>query len=511
MSRTAVAAAAEEIKKHFVLPSKFEPAVRLELLVHNGHNARRRFDPVALEELAGSIREQGVIEPLIVRPITFKRSSPGVGGSETVQGFEVVAGERRSRAAQLAGLSAVPCVIREYSDADVLELTLVENIQREALGPLEEANGFKTLLAFDKTRYSAAYIAQKIGRTEKYVWDTLRLLNLIPELVEHLETGRITRSHANALSRLKPDQQKAIAHPETGGLFVPAGRELEGLDETRKPSKFDGLKARSVKELEAYIADHVRFDPGQAAKMAPLEFGETERQILEAQQKPGRGAKVVAIHFGHFVQESARADERTFGSGSWKRADGQQGSKRCEQAVLGVVAVGEGQGQAFAVCVAKDKCDVHWKQERKDRERSQKLRSSGRTKQAEARERKVEEERKAREAKEAAEVKRFEAARPVILSAVAAAVRKRKPSQLADFLLTAVDGLSYSSGAAKRRALEYIKPKSKADDIVRAAALVVLAGELYGYSAARGHFAKRAKAFGVDLNKILAASAKEEA
>lgn len=423
MNRAAVAEAAETLNEVCDLPETFESAVPLTALIESGHNARRKFDPHKLDELAASIREKGIIEPLVVRP--FK-----LNGDTT---FEIVAGARRFRASKLAGRTHVPCVIRAYSDSDVLELQIIENIQREELDPLEEAAGYAALIESNPSRYSAAFIADRIGRNEKYVWDTMRLLNLLPEAKQHLEAGRITRSHAVVLARLTSERQKAVINPDGGGLFQPSSAgalEFEGETAATKPGKFDGFKAVSVRELEHYISDHVRFDVKHLATTDPLQFGETAKQIEEREALPGRGKKVIPITFSYHVQESARdSDERTYGANSWKRADGQEKSKTCEHSVLGVVAAGiEQYGKTLEVCIAREKCAVHFGDVIKAKEKNQKLRQKGGAGHAkadarEAKQReKEEQEQKAREAQRAL----WEKLEPLVVADAIAQIRPLK-------------------------------------------------------------------------------------
>ena len=142
-----------------------------------------------------------------------------------------------------------------------------------------------------------------------------------------------------------------------------------------------------MRELQAYIATHMRFDPRHAAQAAPLEFGDVGRQVEEAMAQPGRGKKVISITFEHFVQPDARDEsERTYGPQSWRYADGQEhpverwsGRRKvfptCEHSVLGVVVAGrEPYGRTLRVCVARDRCRVHFGEEIKEREKNQKLR-----------------------------------------------------------------------------------------------------------------------------------------
>lgn len=501
MNRIAFAEAEQALDQIVDVNERFDRLVHIDTLIESGHNARRKFDPTKLQELADSIRQHGVIEPLIARPFELNGEPR----------LEIVAGARRNRAARLAGRTHVPVLIRDYSDNDVLELHIVENLQREGLDPLDEAASYKALIESDKTRYSAAYIAQRIGRKEAYVWETLRLLNLVPQAQELLEAGRITRSHGEAIARLTPEQQeRLIAWPEDGGrpgaLWNFETVDLR-FDDDAPADNYDGLKPISIRELEAYIANHVRLDIKHAAVVAPLEFAETAARVDEAMAKPGRGKKVISITLLSTIPPDAKdPNEKTYTAQSWKFANGKDGAK-CDLSVLGVVAVGEGQGDTFDVCIAKDKCDVHWESERLAKAKAQKLNDSGQSEKAK------EIETKRREA-EAAALRRQEEARaqwksaaPVIMDAVAVALKRLKPVRLGPFLLEAVDH-SYK-GQFGKAARQRIPAKAKADDIVRQAVLILLIREIEGYSAAET-FPRLAKQFGVDVPAILKTLSKQK-
>jgi len=144
---------------------------------------RRHFDEDALNELAGSIAARGVIQPVIVRPLG--------------DGYQLVAGERRWRAAQKAQLHEIPALIRELSDRDVMALALIENIQREDLNPIEEARAYNRLAEFEGL--TQAEIARLVEKSRSHVANLQRLLTLPEEVIEHLETGRLSMGHARAL------------------------------------------------------------------------------------------------------------------------------------------------------------------------------------------------------------------------------------------------------------------------------------------------------------------------
>jgi ParB family chromosome partitioning protein len=155
-------------------------------LVPNPGQPRRSFAPESLAELAASIRSAGVLEPILVRP----------RGEQ----FEIIVGERRWRAAQLVGLATIPALVREASDAEALELGLVENLLREDLNPLEEAQAYQKLLA--EFGWTQEDLAQRIGRDRSTIANALRLLRLPPGIQEDLRAGRLTMGHARALLAL---------------------------------------------------------------------------------------------------------------------------------------------------------------------------------------------------------------------------------------------------------------------------------------------------------------------
>ena len=158
-------------------------------------NPRRTFDETALKELAESIRAQGILSPLLVRPLTES-------------GFEIVFGERRYRAAQLAEQDTVPVRVKQMSDAEALEAQLVENLIRAEIHPMEEAQGFRALLNLEEPKYSVEQIAAKVGKTPAFVATRLKLLDLAPSAVEAFYADEIGVGHALLLAKLPADQQE---------------------------------------------------------------------------------------------------------------------------------------------------------------------------------------------------------------------------------------------------------------------------------------------------------------
>ncbi len=178
---------------------------------------RRHFDPERLEELARAIRSQGVIEPLIVRPAPV---SEAAGAAR----YELVAGERRLRAARAAGLDSVPIIVRELDDHAALEMSLVENLMREDLNATEEARAFKRL--GQDFNLSHEEIAARIGKSRPYVSNTLRLLDLVPEVLEMIERGELSAGQARPLLALtSPEAQAAAARRIVNGRISARGAE----------------------------------------------------------------------------------------------------------------------------------------------------------------------------------------------------------------------------------------------------------------------------------------------
>jgi ParB family chromosome partitioning protein len=169
--------------------------VSLSLLTESKTNPRRVFEDAALKELADSIRSQGVLSPLLVRPLTERR-------------FEIVAGARRFRAAQMAESATVPIRIVNLSDAEALEAQLIENLQRRDVHPMEEAQGFRALLNLDEPKYSVEQIAAKTGKSPAYVTTRLKLTELSTPVVDAFYREEIGVGHALLLAKLQPDQQQ---------------------------------------------------------------------------------------------------------------------------------------------------------------------------------------------------------------------------------------------------------------------------------------------------------------
>ncbi|WP_409361305.1 ParB/RepB/Spo0J family partition protein [Bartonella heixiaziensis] len=173
-----------------------EQFVPLESISCNPHNPRRHFTDSELDNLAQSIRQHGVVQPVIVRP---SRDRP--------HRFELIAGERRWRAAQRANLSQLPVIIRDVDDKTALELAIIENVQRADLNPIEEAMGYEILL--NEHGYTQADLAQVIGKSRSHVANTLRLLKLPPKVQQFLTDGQLSAGHARCLITVENPQDLA--------------------------------------------------------------------------------------------------------------------------------------------------------------------------------------------------------------------------------------------------------------------------------------------------------------
>jgi len=184
-------------------------------------NPRKKFDKAALEDLAGNLRVQGILNPLLLRPIPA--SEKGAAGVK----YQIVAGERRWRAARIADLAHAPAIVRSLSDVEVLEIQITENLQRQDLGPLEEADGYARLIQLHKDKgdaFAAEQIAEKIGKSRSYVFNCLKLNELGPEGRKALDEDKLNRSRALLIARipahaLQKEAVKAITEDRYEGAM----------------------------------------------------------------------------------------------------------------------------------------------------------------------------------------------------------------------------------------------------------------------------------------------------
>lgn len=194
------------------LLSKREEIIKVPIIniKESKFQMRRKITPDSLKELVDSIKEKGIIEPVIVRP----------GG----EGYEIIAGHRRFLAAKEAGLEEIPCIVKEVSDNEAAEISLIENIQRENLNPIEEALAIKRLT--QKFNLTHEEVAKKIGKSRVYVTNILRLLKLPPEIKEKIEKGELSEGHARVLLSIKDEEEMKKLAEEIIRKKIPV-REIE--------------------------------------------------------------------------------------------------------------------------------------------------------------------------------------------------------------------------------------------------------------------------------------------
>lgn len=198
--------------------ARADASVSIDKLRANPAQPRRDFSPDTLEELANSIRARGILQPLIVRP-----AGEGL--------FEIVAGERRWRAAQMAQIHEVPVVIRDLSDSETLEVAIIENIQRANLNPVEEAMGYKDLL--EQFGHTQEKLATALGKSRSHIANLLRLLSLPDDVLQHLRNGDLTSGHARAL--ITADKPSELAREIIRkGMSVRQVEKLQKSASTRK-------------------------------------------------------------------------------------------------------------------------------------------------------------------------------------------------------------------------------------------------------------------------------------
>lgn len=220
-------------------PSARKPDAMIDIaaVAPNPDQPRRTFDESALAELTASIREKGIIQPLIVRQ-----------NPRDPDGYEIVAGERRWRAAQRAQLHEVPAIVREFTDVEVLEIALIENIQRDDLNAIEEGRAFRQLM--DRFGHTQEKLAEALGKSRSHIANILRLLNLPDEIQNQVIGGQLSAGHARAL--LTADDPLALAKVAIQkGLSV---REVERLAKDAKPEPKTGSQ-KPVKDADTLLLE----------------------------------------------------------------------------------------------------------------------------------------------------------------------------------------------------------------------------------------------------------------
>lgn len=256
-------------------------SIDLSLISPHPEQPRRHFDQAALDELADSISRRGVIQPIIVRPLD--------------RGYQIIAGERRWRAAQRAQLHRIPAIVRDFSDSETLEIALIENIQREDLNPIEEAEAYRKLIA--EFGHSQEALGRLVGKSRSHVANLMRLLDL-PPAVQHMVTqGALSMGHARALIGA-PDSEVLARSVVEKGLSV---RETEKLASKAKPGRMNGKAvARPVRSddadltsLEQHLADllglHVQINHKGGAGTLTLSYSNLDQLDMICLRLSGEG------------------------------------------------------------------------------------------------------------------------------------------------------------------------------------------------------------------------------
>lgn len=254
------------------MPARPDNRVPVENLFPNPDQPRRDYSQTALEELAASIREKGVIQPLIVRP---RPQAPDT--------YEIVAGERRWRAAQIAQLHELPVLVRDFTDTEVLEIAIIENIQRADLNPIEEAAAYRQLM--DRFGHTQEKLAESLGKSRSHIANLLRLLTLPDEVQTYLREGALTYGHARAL--ITSENAAALARQVVAkGLSV---RETEALVRkpqstgTQKKARHPAEKDADTRALEADLAANlgisvsIDHEPGGTGGRLVLRYHDLEQ------------------------------------------------------------------------------------------------------------------------------------------------------------------------------------------------------------------------------------------
>ena len=486
--------------------------IDLSSIAESPFNTRKHFYQATLDELAASLVANGQTTPILVRPHV---SGHGV--------YELAAGHRRLRAARQAGFTQLLAVVREMDDNTFLEVLTIENLQREDVHPLEEADGYAALMLQDRI-YDVDKIASRVGKSATYIYDRLKLRTLIDPIRTLFFAGRITPAHAAALSRLDPAQQVRVIDPEStyttaGGLWqiervrddtqrmLQWGAEVhgdDGLDGEEPDFKthdldaeisargtepgtdpYAGLKPVSVRELKQWVQDQARLAPDD--ETLAMDFPEARAAIEEdvVQAVP----MVEVTTFARLTPEQ-RAGKSILVSGRWKSAP----AGSCEHLVRGFHSIGAGRGSVEWVCAASRKCRTHWATEMRAKAKEQ----SPAAPDTAPREDPYEKHRRLRD--EA--ISRVRAAIPAITSALLAAVRKastKAAGPLGQLVLQL-----YTQRSARAR--KVVPVGTTADDLLRHLAWCEISNDLDEQYDWLTSLPKIAKRFGVDVAKLVKAA-----
>ena len=225
----------------------------------NRNQARKNFDQEALEELAGSIKEYGLIQPIVV--------------TKKDDYYSIVAGERRWRASKIAGLTEIPAIIRDDDEKINAEISLIENMQREDLNPIEKANGIKTLM--DNYGMSQEEVAKKLGKARSTIANWARVLNLDPRVLEMVREGKITEGHCKALLAITdPDKQyQAAIHMLERGTTVRQMENKAKINMSKEEENRRHVLFKNIEEtFQGFFGSKVKLDPGKRRGKIIIEY-----------------------------------------------------------------------------------------------------------------------------------------------------------------------------------------------------------------------------------------------
>jgi len=346
--------------------------IPLEKIRESKTNPRRFFDEAKLAELADNIKQHGVLQPILLRPLPERETGT----------YELVAGTRRYRASKLAKRESIPATVRELTDAQALELQVIENVQRVDVHPLDEAQGYAALVELQPDTYTVESIASRVGRSPQYVNGRLRLIQLIPDAKHAFYEDKLTVAHAFEIARLQPnDQRRALQE------CFPQYRNAAVILRDKK------AEATTVRELRAWIEREIHldltnapFDPQDDALLPkagacarcpkrtgsnPLLFPEvrqksicTDREcyrakveaLVQIQVKPleEKGEKPLRVSQVPAWQTNGHAKDVIF-EGQYRKA---KAKGECPHTNAAVLIDGKGAGSVFYLCQT-EKCEVH--------------------------------------------------------------------------------------------------------------------------------------------------------
>jgi len=252
--------------------------VDIQEIVARADQPRRRFEEETLQELAESLREHGVLQPLLVRK-HGKR-------------YEIVAGERRWRAAEMAGLDKVPVIVKEFDDIEAAEISLIENLQREDLSLTEEARAYRQMI--DRYGYTQELLAKKLGKSRTHVTNTMRIMNLSEGVLTLIDEGKISAGHARALLSLGSVEQQLMVARE----IVEQGLSVRAVEEKARQKKG---RSRTIKSVEVIqLPDVTPIDTSRNRRLEIVELEERmqERWGTRVDIKPAsQGGKIMITYY----------------------------------------------------------------------------------------------------------------------------------------------------------------------------------------------------------------------